>query len=404
MTTTVVSAPGASELSPEFFLPEPTPRECRYTVVSVDDHVVEPPHAFEGRLPRRLQDMAPRVVENEGGEQAWEFDGQRITQIGLNAFAGRRPDRPDLEPTRFDQMRPGCYDIAARIADMDLNGVWASLSFPSSIAGFCGRVFSACGDPELGLATTRAWNDWFFEEWYTAYPDRLIPNGLTYLADPVLGAAEIRRNATRGFRSVTLPERPHRIGLPSIFDDHWDPIIEACVETGTVVSLHVGSSGMLDMAPGGPTRELNASMFSGMSMIACDEWLWSKYPRVFPELRIALSEGGIGWVSMLIDRLEKIGGRYASEWGVPLVDVLRRNFSFCTIDDFSAMASRSVIGVENIMVEVDYPHIDSSWPDTQAALDRLMKGIPPNEVRKMCAENAAALFRHPLPAQLLPIG
>ena len=400
----VSAAHATTERSLEFFLPEPTPRECRYTVVSVDDHVVEPPHTFAGRLPRHLQDRAPRVVENEQGEQAWEFDDQRITQIGLNAFAGRRPDKPDLEPTRFDQMRPGCYDISARIADMDLNGIWASLSFPSSIAGFCGRVFSACRDQELGLATTRAWNDWFFEEWYSAFPERLIPNGVTYLADPALGAAEIRRNAARGFRSVTLPERPHRIGLPSIFDDHWDPIIEACVDTGTVVSLHVGSSGMLDMAPGGPTRELNASMFSGMSMIACDEWLWSKYPRIFPELRIALSEGGIGWVSMLIDRLEKIGGRYAAEWGVPLADVLRRNFSFCTIDDYSAMASRSVIGVDNIMVEVDYPHIDSSWPDTQAALDRLMKGIPPSEVRKMCAENAAALFRHPLPAQLLPTG
>ena len=154
----------------------------------------------------------------------------------MNAVAGRRPERVTLEPTRFEDMRRGCWDIDARIADMDINGVWASFNFPSQITGFSGRVFSQATDPELGLAVTRACNDWLYEDWWQPYPDRIIPCGITFLADPEAGAAEIRRNAERGFRSVTLPERPHRIGLPSIFSGYWDPMIAACQETGTVIS------------------------------------------------------------------------------------------------------------------------------------------------------------------------
>ena len=98
-------------------------------------------------------------------------------------------------------MRPGCYDIDARVHDMDINGVWASLNFPSLITGFCGRVFSpVLRTPSSASPCTRAWNDWLYEEWYSPYPERIIPLGITYLADPEVGAAEIRRNAERGFR------------------------------------------------------------------------------------------------------------------------------------------------------------------------------------------------------------
>src|SRR5947209_1645466 len=228
----------------DLFLPEPEPREVRYTVISVDDHLVEPADMFEGRLPSDLQGRAPKIIVDEWGHEVWEFDGQIYSQVGMNAVAGRRPETVKIEPFRFDQMRRGCWDIDARIRDMDINGVWASLNFPSMITGFCGRVFSQCSDPELGLAVTKAWNNWLFDEWYSPHPERIIPMGITWLSDPDIGAAEIRRNAARGFRSVTLPERPHRIDLPSIFTDYWEPIIRACAETDTVISLHVGSSGM----------------------------------------------------------------------------------------------------------------------------------------------------------------
>ena len=173
----------------------------KYTVISVDDHVVEPPHTFEGRLPAALQDRAPRIVETPRGHQVWEFEGERYTQVGMNAVAGRRPETVKFEPFRFDQMRPGCYDVDARVRDMDVNGVWASVNFPSQITGFCGRVFFGAADRELGLACIRAWNDWLFEEWYQRYPERIVPLGIAYLAD----AATSRRP-----RSAATPSEASR--------------------------------------------------------------------------------------------------------------------------------------------------------------------------------------------------
>jgi predicted TIM-barrel fold metal-dependent hydrolase len=376
-------------------------------VISVDDHLVEPPDMFEGRLPSRFADQAPKIVENSKGHQLWEFDGNLYSQVGVNAVAGRRPEFVSLEPTRFEDMRRGCWDIDARIADMDINGVWASLNFPSQITGFSGRVFSGASDPELGFAVTQAWNDWLYEAWWQPYPDRIIPCGITFLADPERGAAEIRRNAERGFRSVTLPERPHRIGLPSIFSGYWDPIVAACEETETVISLHVGSSGMPDMAPDSPMVALGATLFGQMSLSACAEWIWSGLPARYPGIDIAMSEGGIGWVAMLLDRLDNIVersgyGRDYDPTGLLPAEVLARNFWFCTIDDPSTIDTRHRIGLDHIMVEVDYPHGDSTWPDTQAVIERCWGHLPVDDLRKMTHQNAATLYRWPLPDNPLP--
>jgi predicted TIM-barrel fold metal-dependent hydrolase len=391
----------------ETLLPDPEPRPVRYTVISVDDHLVEPPGMFEGRVPAKFAGLAPRIVENEHGHELWEFDGQRFTQVGMNAVAGRKREFVKVEPTRFEDMRPGCWDIHARVRDQDINGVWASLNFPSQITGFSGRVFSQCSDPELGLAVTRAWNDWFHDEWWQPYPDRSIPNGITFLTDPEIGAAEIRRNAARGFRSVTLPERPHQVGLPTVFSGYWDPIIAACADTGTVISLHVGSSGMADLPADSPRLQLGATLFGQLSLTACAEWLWSGIPVRFPDVKIAMSEGGIGWVAMLLDRLDNIVTRsgYGADFdtsGLLPAEVLQRNFWFCTIDDPSTIDTRERIGIDHIMVEVDYPHGDSTWPDTQDVIERYWGHLPVEELRKLTHENAATLYRWPLPDRRLP--
>jgi predicted TIM-barrel fold metal-dependent hydrolase len=390
----------------ELFLPEPEPATVKYTVISVDDHLVEPRHMFEGRLPTALQARAPRVVVNDVGHEVWEFEGQSHYQAGMNAVAGRRPSSHGMEPFRFDQMRPGCYDPHARVKDMDLGGIWAAVNFPSMITGFCGRVYSAAEDHELGLAVTRAYNDWMYEEWWQTHPERFIPLGITYLADPEQAAAEIVRNAERGFVAVTLPERPHNIGFPSIFDDSWDPVMRACAETETVICLHVGSSGLADTAPGAPAGA-RAALFGQLALTSCAEWVWSGWPLKYPNLKVALSEGGLGWAAMLLDRFDFMAdrGEYMSNGYGPDVrpgDVMRRNFWFCTIEDPSTIDTRHHIGVENVMIEVDYPHGDSTWPDTQGVIERSWGHIPDDELRLMTHANAAALFRHPLPDVTVP--
>jgi predicted TIM-barrel fold metal-dependent hydrolase len=395
----------ATDLDPELFLPDPEPREVKYTIVSVDDHVVEPPHLFDSFMPKNLRDRGPKLIETPEGHQVWQFEGEIHTQVGMNALAGRRKETVKLEPFRFEHMRPGCYDVDARIADMDLAGIWAMLNFPSAITGFCGRVFAAAKDRDAGLGCVQAWNDWLFEEWYKPNPTRIIPCGITYLSDSEQAVKEIHRNAERGFVSVTFPERPHAVGLPSLWErDHWDPIIQACVDTDTVISLHVASSGMYDMPPNSPQLQLGATLFGQLSLAACAEWLWSAYPLKHPELKIAMSEGGIGWVAMLMDRLDNLIDRsgYGLGWDERPADILKRNFWFCTIDDPSTIVTRERIGVENIMFEVDYPHGDSTWPDSQTVIEELWGHIPTKELRMMCSENAAKLYRHPLPDVVLP--
>ncbi len=387
-------------------LPDPEPREVKYTLISVDDHLVEPPHTFEGRLPSRLQDRAPKVIETEEGHQVWMFEEQPYFQVGFMCTAGRPKQDWRVEPARFEELRPGCYQIDERIRDMDLGGIWASANFPSGVTGFSGTLFSEAKDPELGIACVRAWNDWFFEEWYSSYPDRMVPVGITSLSDPEKGAEEIRRNAARGFRGVTLPERPHRLGLPAIFSDFWDPIMEACAETDTVINLHVASSGFFEAGPGAPFG-VGATMFGQLAMSACAEWLWSGYPSKHPNLKIAMSEGGIGWVAMMRDRLENIMTRsgYGEAWpdkAMSPSETLRRNFWFCMIDDPSTVSTRHAIGVENIVFESDYPHGDGTWPDTQAVIENIVGDLPDDEIRMITHENAAQLFRHPLPEHCVP--
>ena len=388
-------------------LPDPEPRQVRYTIFSVDDHLLEPPHTFEGRLPNKLQDRAPRVVETEEGHEVWHFEGQPYFQVGFMCVAGRPKEDHRLEPCRFEEVRPGCYDIDARIKDMDIGGVWSSVHFPAGVTGFGGTLFSETKDQELGLACMRAWNDWLYEEWYGPYKDRIVPLGITYLADPEKGAEEIRRNAARGFRAVTVPDQLHRIGYPAVFDDHWEPIVRACAETGTVLNLHVGSSGFAQMPPGAPMLELGATLFGELAFVSCAEWLWSAWPAKYPDLKIAMSEGGIGWVAGLIDRLDNIMSRsgYGKGWPDPKnspSEVLRRNFWFCMIDDPSTVSTRHAIGVENILVESDYPHGDGTWPDTQDVIHKMLGELPLEEIRLMTHQNASKLYDFPLPKVCLP--
>ena len=213
------------------------------------------------------------------------------------------------------------------------------------------------------------------------HPDRIVPLGITYLADPELAAAEIRRNAARGFTSVTFPERPHEIGLPSLWDRaYWDPIMEAVVETDTVVSLHVGSSGLTPALPGAgmDALQLGATLFGQLSLIACAEWLWSGYALRLPDAQDRHERRGDRLGGDAADRLDNIvdRSRYGLGWDMRPADVLQRNFWFCTIDDPSTIDTRYPIGVDNIMVEVDYPHGDSTWPDTQDVIAAVLGSYP----------------------------
>ncbi|MCB0994813.1 MAG: amidohydrolase [Acidimicrobiales bacterium] len=372
-----------------------SPRERRYRIVSADDHLTEPPHMFEGRVPRRFADVAPRVERDEHGHDWWVFDHERVPLLGSDSWQGFEPGHAYLGQVNFDDLHPAVYDIHERVKHMDVVGVEASLNFASAPFGFAGTRFMKMHDPDAGLACMRAFNDWHLEEWASPYPGRIIPNQVTWLRDPNIAASEVRRNAERGFKALSFSENPAQLGLPSLYTEHWDPLLDACVETGTVINLHVGSSSQTMVPSADSAPAVLGALFPINAMAAAVDWVFSGALLRFPDLRIALSEGGIGWIPVVVDRIEIMSRQldYPAQFGdLSPVDVLRRNFWFTALYEEQAMAQRHLAGVDHIMVEVDYPHSDSTWPDVQELLARQLAGVPDDEVAKMTHLNAIELY------------
>jgi len=367
-------------------------------LVSVDDHLVEPPGLFDAHIPERFADRAPRVVHTERGDDVWVFEGQTIPNIGLNAVAGRPKEEYGIEPTAFDEIRPGTWDVDERIKDMNAGGLLGSMNFPS-FPGFSGRLFANCEDKDLALAVLQAYNDWHVDEWCGAHPGRFIPMGLPVLWDPELAAAEVRRLAAKGVHSLTFTENPSTLGYPSFHSDHWDPLWTALSDEGVVLSIHLGSSGQLAVtAPDAPVDVMITLQPMNICAAAAD-LLWSRVVKNFPHLRFALSEGGTGWIPYFIDRLDRtydmhhlwtgqdFGGKLPSE-------VFRERFLTCFIADPVGLRLRHDIGIDNIAWECDYPHSDSSWPDAPEELAAVANAadVPMVDLEKIGYRNACEWY------------
>jgi predicted TIM-barrel fold metal-dependent hydrolase len=383
--------------------PDPEPRGRRYLVISADDHLVEAPGTFVDRVPAAMRELVPRVVEAASGDEHWLVDGEVRTFSGGDSVVGW-----DMQyaadwtgPMRYDEMRQGSFDPHARARDMDVDGVWASLCFPSMLWGFCGQRVWRHRDADVGKACVRAYNDWVAEEWAGAEPERLIPNQIVYMPDPEAAAAEVYRNAERGFRALSLSENPEWLGLPSMHTRHWDPLLAACAATGTVINLHLGSSSARPRASSDLPGNATALLWPAQSMCSAAEWVYSQVCLRFPSLRFVISEGGVGWVPVLLQRMERSERMRASrEWPSPgpsPMDVFLENFWFCAIEEPYSFDQRHRFRMDRILLETDYPHPDTSWPDSQQAVHEQVADLSPREIAMVTHENAAALFGHVLP-------
>ena len=176
-------------------------------LVSVDDHVIEPRGMFDGLLPAKYQDKAPKLDPPGRRHRLWLYDGNQIPNVGLNAVVGRPPEEYGIEPTSLEDMRVGCYDVHERVRDMSVNGVLGSMCFPS-FPQFCGQLFARREDKDEALAMVRAYNDWHIDRWCGAEPGRFIP-----LSIPVIWDPELRRRGGAPGGQEGLPRR-HLLGEP----------------------------------------------------------------------------------------------------------------------------------------------------------------------------------------------
>ena len=273
-------------------------------LVSVDDHVVEPPHLFEGRLPAKYVDLAPKFVTRDDGTNAWVYEGQEIANVALNAVAGRPPEEYGIEPTSFDELRAGCYDIDERVKDMNANGVLGSLCFPS-FPQFCGQLFARTEDKDVALAMVRAYNDWHIEDWCGTYPGRFIPlraprhlgsRGPGRRGPPDRGEGRPRRHLLREPLQARLAELPLR---------PLGPLLAGLQRRGR---RRLPAHRLV--VPAGdhrhPTRPIDCLItLTPMNIVqAAADLVWSPVLRKFPDLKIALSEGGIGWIPYFLERID----------------------------------------------------------------------------------------------------
>lgn len=366
-------------------------------LVSVDDHVIEHERVWLDRLAAKYADAGPRIVELEGGTQAWQFEGRIVPTIGLNAVAGKHPKDFGVDPVRFDQMIPGCYDVTARLADMDLDGVHAQLCFPS-FPGFAGSTLFAAQDKDLAAACVTAWNDFILDEWCAAAPDRFIPMVMVPFWDVEASVLEVQRTAAKGARAITFVEAPHRLGLPSYHTDHWDPLLAAAQDAGMPLCLHFGTGGAPDVAPDA-NFAVAIALFGMNSQATAVDLLLSPVFHKFPRLRVALSEGGIGWMPYVLERVDSTWERHRYYTGVnPDVrpsDLFRDHIFGCFIADSAGIEVRARIGVDNIMFEGDYPHSDSNFPKSRKLLADVLRDVPDADARKIAEDNARRVFSFP---------
>ena len=366
-------------------------------LISVDDHVIEHERVWLDRLPAKYSDVAPRVVELDGGAQAWSFEDRIIPTIGLNAVAGKDPKDFGLDPVRFDDMLPGCHDIKARVADMDLDGVHAQMCFPS-FPGFAGGTLFGAEDKELANLCVSAWNDFMLDEWCAYAPDRFIPMILVPFWDVEATVLEVERTAAKGAKAITFSEAPHRLGLPSYHADHWDPFFAAAQAADMPLCMHFGSGGAPEVAPDA-NFAVAIALFGMNSQFTTVDLLFSRVFHQFPRLKVALSEGGIGWMPYVIERLDYTWERHRWYTGIdkdtPPSELFRDHIFGCFIADSAGIEVRHLIGVDNIMFEGDYPHSDSNFPASRKKLADVLKDVPDGEARKIAEDNARRVFNFP---------
>jgi len=367
-------------------------------LISIDDHVVEPPDMFAHHVPAGYADRAPRIV-SDGGIDRWVFEGAMVGSMGLNAVVSWPKDEWGMDPTTFAEMRPGAYDIHERVRDMNRNGVLASMCFPT-FAGFSAGTFQRADDKDLALVMLRAYNDWHIDEWCTAYPGRFIPLALCPVWDVEDMVDEVHRVAAKGCRAVTMPELPHLQGLPSYHSDWWDPFFAALCDEEMVMCLHIGQGfAAISTPPDAPIDNL-IILATQVSVLAAQDLLWGPAFRKYPALKVAWSEAGIGWIPFYLDRCDRhfknqkwlhhdFGGRLPSE-------VFREHSLACYVTDPAALKLRREIGIGSIAWECDYPHSDSLWPDApEVVLAELeAAGASDSDIDQITWANTCRFFGH----------
>jgi predicted TIM-barrel fold metal-dependent hydrolase len=367
-------------------------------IISVDDHICEPPDLYKHHLQGDDLATAPQFRTTEKGANYWEYQGMILSSVGLNAVVGRVPEEYGMEPMSLSEVRKGCYDAKSRLDDMNANGIAASLNF-GSFVGFDGsRVFHKAPDKAKALVHLRGYNDWHIDEWCAADPGRFIPCALLPTWDMDATVAEIRRVAVKGCTSVTLSENPTKQDLPSIHNPYWEPMWKALTDNDVTICLHIGSG---NPAPHASMESPIEAWITTMPMSICvgaSDWVQLEALQRYPDMKIILSESGIGWIPYFLERADFSHWRHKA-WthsgfeGTKPSEVFRKHFMTCFIDDAFGLQNLAAIGEDMVAYECDYPHSDALWPEVPEWLWKSVQGLTDAQIDKVTHLNAMRMLR-----------
>ncbi len=384
---------------------------AKYSIISADAHILEPPDIWQNWLPEKYQDRAPQLVKDRDGGDAWLFAGATEPDpIGLTATPGMPWDQFRWTGVTYDEARPGCYNGAARLADMAEDGVDAEILFPPqrTIGHFLGDE-----DDDLVLAGVEAYNNFLLEEFCAPDPTRLI--GAAQIPSIGIDAAVdgVRKASARGFRTVVISNWPS--GGESISDAD-DPFWAAAQDEGLPVCIHINMISRKARArarqaaakAGGRQLYGEGKGRAGAKAAAGLSGVFSTVPSTigqliftgvfdrFPDLHVCMVEIGVGWIPHFLeamdDRYWRNRGWAGLELERPPASYWFSNMSGTFVRDDYALRNCHEIGVRNMMWSTDYPHHGNDWPYSRKVINETMAGLTPEDKHAIVCGNAVRIF------------
>jgi predicted TIM-barrel fold metal-dependent hydrolase len=385
-------------------------------LIDLDAHVVEPPDLWSSRLPRRYQDAGPRVellpnghatmvegayVEAPGQDGPlvawWRYEDHQASVKRTIAAAGFSADEVHLEGVTYDDIRPGCWQPEARLADMELNGVEMQMCFPN-YPRFCGQQFLWGQDKSLAELCVRAYNDWMVEEWCGSSEGRLIPLCLIPLWDVDLAIAEVERNAARGVRAVAFSEIPAYLGLDSLYTRYWEPFFAACQACETVLCMHIGSGTKTPQTSADAPVAVGGTIIFGNTAASLADFIFSGVLHRHPGLRLLYAEAQVGWIPYVLERADDVWSTHRG-WADSQVHCPEPPSTYYYRQVVSSFFKDRVgvelidrVGAGNVVFETDYPHQDGTWPRSRHAAAQQFGELDQDLINRIARGNAIDLL------------
>ena len=362
-------------------------------IVSADSHVNPPKDLWVRDVPAKFKDRAPRVVTTPQGD-FWMTDSRMSGAIGLDSSAGKKPEEFKPSGLGYKDMRPGSYDPAARLVDMDTDGVDAEVLY------FGGPVTQYAADPELRNYVVQRYNDWMLEL-STASPTRLIGLAHIPLLDIDEAIRELDRIAKLGLKGFHCDPFPDERGARPLWDPAYEPFWARVAESGLPISFHIVGPRQQNVTEvfKNPAAGVKETFIAIAPISICETVSTLTFTGILdrhPTLKYVLVECGIGWIPYFIERMDQTFEKHRF-WTKSVIKEKPSTYWFrqghaTFIKDLAGVFAREQAGIDNIMWSTDYPHSDSTWPHSRAVLEEHFAGVSAEHRQKICGGNAARLY------------